>query len=259
MNTPKTSSVEDNLQYKFIKQTSQKYPLITILLFSLIIIIWWWIKHRQHRLRNHGTNLFLCGITNSGKTLLFNSLTLNKNKINSNSLSINHGIMTLDYLSTDRPIKKVHVIDIPGHLRTFQHDLYVYKTSIKGIIFVIDSTTIEKDLKNICDYLEKILCDKYIQDQHLPVLIFCNKQDISKKNQNVKFIRQLIENELTRRYPINRKNSSCPYRRLKKKFFQYNDIKKIRIEFAEGSVLNTHDYKSNLLRVHQWIARIWFK
>ena len=87
--------------------------------------------------------------------------------------------MALDYLSSDRPIKKVHVIDISGNSRQRQRNFHIYKTSAKAIIFVIDSTTIEKDIKHVSDYLYDILrVDKYLQYQRLPLLIFCNKQDL---------------------------------------------------------------------------------
>lgn len=265
MNTSQTkTSFEENFNNKFIGQSSQKFRLIILLFFSTIIILWWWIKRRQYRLRYHGTSLLLCGLTNSGKTLLFNCLTSKNDQQTSKSTTINHGIMTLDYLSTGRPIKKVRVIDIPGHLSAYQHDLHAYKASIKGIIFVIDSTTIEKDKKYICDHLYNILNEKYFQDQHLPLLIFCNKQDISEKNQNLQYIRELLEDELTRKRQMN--NNDDYIGRLGKETFEFDDIKNIRIEFVEGSVLNigtndedVHDHKSNLLRVHQWIARIWFK
>jgi signal recognition particle receptor subunit beta len=174
--------------------------------------------------------------------------------------------MTLDYLSTDRPIKRVHVIDIPGRLHHHKHDFHAYKTSVKGIIFVIDSTTIEKDIKHVSDYLYDILSEKYFRNQRLPLLIFCNKQDLNKKHHNLQLIRQLLEYQLT----IKRKTKN-DIGRLGKETFEFNDIKDIQIEFVEGSVLCTgtksidnqyeeiNDNGSNLLRVHQWIARIWFK
>jgi small GTP-binding protein len=266
MNTPKTTSFEGNLDKKFIGQSSQKICktnlLLVFIIFSTIIILCRWIKRHQYRLRHHGTSLLLCGISNSGKTLLFNRLISNAYKQTTDSSTINHGIMILDYLSTDRPIKRVHVIDIPGDLRHHQHDFHAYKTSVKGIIFVIDSTTIEKDIKHVSDYLYDILHEKYFQNQRLPLLIFCNKQDLNKKHYNLQLIRQLLEDELT----IKRKTKN-DIGRLGKEIFEFNDIKDIRIEFVEGSVLSTgtksidnhNDSGSNLLRVHQWIARIWFK
>jgi small GTP-binding protein len=264
MNTPKTTSFDN----KFIGESSQTFRrtifVSFFIIFSTIIILWWCTKRRQHRLKHHGTSLLLCGISNSGKTLLFNRLTSTIDKQTSNSTTINHGIMTLDYLSTDQPIKKVHVIDIPGHLHYHhhQHDFHAYKKSLKGIIFVIDSTTIEKDIKHVSDYLYDILHDKYFRNQRLPLLIFCNKQDLNKKHHNLQLICQLLEHELTRKCKkIN------DIGRLGKETFEFNDIKDIQIEFVEGSVLNTgtksidnqHDSGSNLLRVHQWIAKIWFK
>jgi signal recognition particle receptor subunit beta len=266
MNTPKTSLLFDK---KFIVQTFHPTILVSlVIVFSTIVILFWWTKRRQHRFQHHGSSLLLCGISNSGKTQLFNCLTSNDNEQTSDSLTIHHGIMTLDYLSTDRPVKKVHVIDLPGYLHQYQH-----KTTVKGIIFVIDSTSIEKDIEQVSDYLYEILCDRYFRKQRLPLLIFCNKQDLDKKHHDLQSIYQLLEYQLTIKRQISSSSGNLHRNigRLGKETFEFDDLKDIRIEFVEGSVLNIgtqsvdnqkediHDHRSNLLRVHQWIARIWFK
>jgi signal recognition particle receptor subunit beta len=285
MNTAKSTSIEENIDNKFIGLSSQTFRL-TIFVSSLVvistIIIVWWAKRRQYRLRRRGGCLLLCGISNSGKTLLFNHLTSDVKKPISDSKTVNHGTMALDYLSTDQPIKKVHVIDIPGDLRQRQRDFNVYKTLVKAIIFIIDSATIEKDIKSVSDYLYDILREKYLRYQRLPLLIFCNKQDLATKDQNLQAIRHLLEDELTM------KRRACAssvnlYRRKKatnddigrsgKEIFEFNDIKDIQIEFVEGSALGTlkksidkqhedeevNENAPHLLRIHQWIARTWFK
>jgi signal recognition particle receptor subunit beta len=190
--------------------------------------------------------------------------------------------MTLDYISSDRPIKKVHVIDISGNLRQRQRNFHIYKTSAKAIIFVIDSTTIEKDIKRVSDYLYDILRDKYLQYQRLSLLIFCNKQDLINNDQNLESIRCLLEDGLAMKRKTvassvnlhQRKNETKDnIGRLGKETFEFNDIKDIQIEFVEGSSAVTrkksvdekyeekeiNENGSSLLRVHQWIARIWFK
>jgi 50S ribosomal subunit-associated GTPase HflX len=270
MNTPKVTPLEENIDQ--FSQTFRFPILVSLLIVFSTIIILWLTKHRQRRLRHHGECLFLCGISNSGKTLLFNRLTSGVEKRPFYSMSINYGIMPLDYLSTDRPIQKVRVIEIPSNLRPGQRDFNAYKSSAKAIIFVIDSATIEKDIKHVSDYLYNILHEKYFRDQRLPLLIFCNKQDLIKNDQHLQSIRQLLEHELT----IKRRNVNLhqgknqineDIGRLGKETFEFNDIKDIRIEFVEGSALGTkkkmadqqNDSGSHLLKVHQWIARIWFK
>jgi signal recognition particle receptor subunit beta len=288
MNTHKTTPLEKNVDNKFIEQYSQAFP-VTILMSILVtfstIIILWWTKRRRQRLTRHGECLFLCGIANSGKTLLFHRLTSDVEQQTSTSMETNHGTMTLDYLSTDRPIKKVHVMDIPGNSRIRHRDFNAYKTSAKAIIFVIDSTTIYKKYKDVSDYLYEILCEKCFRDQRLPLLIFCNKHDVNKKDHNIQSIRYLLEHELTMKRKLHASsvnllqekndinNDDVDIGRLGKENFGFNDVKDIRIEFVEGSALNVRKKSSDtqyddaedsdsgphLLKVHQWIARIWFK
>lgn len=268
MNTSETSPFEK----KLLDRTYQFVSLFSLLVgISAIILSYWWFKHRQHRLKHHGTSLLLCGISNSGKTQLFNRLTSSPDEDITHSSKIHHGIMTLDYLSTDRPIIKVHVIDLPGNFR--RADLHAYRTTVKGIIFVIDSTSIDKDIEQVSDYLYEILCEEDFRQRHLPLLIFCNKQDLDRQYHDLQTVYQLLEDQLTikrqKLSAFNRKDQ--PIGQLGKENFQFEDIKDIRIEFVEGSVLdigisskdqpidNSHDNRSHLLRVHQWIARIWFK
>lgn len=227
----------------------------TILICLIISILYLWFKHRELSLKQHRTSLLLCGIANSGKTLLFNRLISNVNKRTLNSMIVHHGTMTLDYLSTDRPLRHVQVVDLPSHSK---HNFHAYRNQIKGIIFVIDSTTIEQDLVDIANYLYEILTDRTFREQHLNLLIFCNKQDLDEyHHHNLQTIRNLLENQLQTNYHD--------------QTFQFDDIKDIRIEFVEGSVVNTgfqllnkqddliRESTSHLLRVHQWIARVWFQ
>ncbi|UJR31204.1 hypothetical protein I4U23_018708 [Adineta vaga] len=279
MTTPHTTPFEENIDKPFIDPISQTFRrtiLLSILVLLLTLIILWWIQRRHQRFQHHGQCLLLCGISKAGKTLLFNRLTSNLEKRPFYSMSVNYGTMTLDYLSSDRPIEKVHVIEIPSNTRQNQYNFLAYKTSAKAIIFVIDSTTIEKNRKLVSDYLYHILHDKYFRDQHLPLLIFCNKQDLIETNQNIQSIRHLLEQELTlRRQIYQNKNEHIidDIGRIGKDTFEFNDIKDLRIEFVQGSTLDTkkkliHQHSddgeanengSHLLKVHQWIARIWFK
>ncbi|CAF0891759.1 unnamed protein product [Adineta ricciae] len=259
MNTHQPTSFDEHIDKPFIDPISQTFRrtiLLSILTLLLTIIVLWWIRRRQQRFAHHGKCLLLCGIAKSGKTLLFNRLTSNLEKRPFYAMSVNHGTMKLDYLSSDRPIEKVHVIEIPSNTRHYQYDFLVYKTSAKAIIFVIDSTTIEKDLKYVSDYLYHIIRERYFRDQHLPLLIFCNKQDINKTDHSIQRIRYLLERELTSKQQIQEDIGQ-----LGKETFEFSDVKDIRIEFAEGSTIDTKKdgEGSHLLKVHQWIARIWFK
>lgn len=268
MNTSETFPFEK----KLVDRTYQFVSLLSLFVgISTIILSCWWFKRRQQPFKHHGTSLLLCGISNSGKTQLFHRLTSTTDQNITYSTKIHHGIMTLDYLSTDRPIIKVHVIDLPGDFR--RSDLHAYRTTVKGIIFVIDSTRIDKEIEQVSDYLYAILCEEDFRQRRLPLLIFCNKQDLDQQYHDLQTICQLLEDQLTikrqKLSSLNRDDQAIG--RLGKENFQFDDIKDIRVEFVEGSVLdigissedqsmnNVHNSRSHLLRVHQWIARMWFQ
>lgn len=55
----------------------------------------------------------------------------------------------------------LRVLDIPGHERLRGRFFDQYKTTAKGIIFVIDSVTVQKDIRDVAEYdfwLEHFLC-----------------------------------------------------------------------------------------------------
>ena len=249
-----------NMNTRLINENIQFLTCFILTFICLIItIIYLWLKHRKLSLKLRQTSLLLCGVANSGKTLLFNRLISNVNKQTLNSMIVHHGTMTLDYLSTDRHLRHVQVIDLPSHSRQSIHNFHAYKSHVKGVIFVIDSTTIEDNLVDIGNYLYEILTDRIFREQHLNLLIFCNKQDLDEyHHHDIQTIRNLLENQLTKIFVD--------------QTFQFDDINDIRIEFVEGSVVNTglkllntqddevlRESTSQLLRVHQWIARVWFQ
>jgi len=191
--------------------------------------------------------------------------------------------------------KKIHVIDIPGNLRIRQRDFNTNKSSAKAIIFVIDSTTIKEESKDVSDYIYDILREKTFRQQRLPLLILCNKQDLNNDNETIQSIRQLLENELTMKRKT-RASSVAVHQgknneanddigRIGKDTFEFNDIKDIQIEFVDGSALGSEkksfakhyddnddaedidsggddtdaDSGTNLNKVYDWIEKIWMK
>jgi signal recognition particle receptor subunit beta len=290
-----TNPIGKNVDPEFFGDSSQTFPLTIIISFLVVfttIIILWWAKNRQSTSRR-GECLLLCGTSNSGKTLLFTRLTMRLAKRTLTSMTINRGSMVLENATSDRSPKKIHVIDIPGNLRIRQRDFNTNKSSAKAIIFCIDSTRINEDSKDVSDYLYDILHEKTFRQQRLPLLIFCNKQDLNNDNETVQSIRHLLENELTMKRKT-RSSSVAVHQgknennddigRVGKDTFEFSDIKDLQIEFVDGSALGTEktsyakhyddqeeeiidsagdetdaDSGANLNKVHDWIEKIWIK
>ncbi|CAF1197287.1 unnamed protein product [Rotaria sordida] len=290
--------MDKNVNSEFVDESSQMFPLTIILSFLVVfvtIVILWWAKNR-HKSFRRGECLLLCGTSNSGKTLLFCRLTMGLAKRTLTSMAINKGSMILETSSTDRPTKKIHVIDIPGNLRIRQRDFNTNKNSAKAIIFVIDSTTIKEESKDVSDYLYDILHEKTFRQQRLPLLILCNKQDINNDNITIQTIRNLLENELTMKRKTRASSVDVHQGKtelindigeLGKETFEFSDVKDIKIEFVDGSALGTEkksfadhyddddannekdidsggdetdaDSGANLNKVYDWIEKIWIK
>ena len=293
MDTQSKSSLNDNVDSEFLDISSQLFPitvLITFLVAFVTISFLWWTKTRSNS-SHRGQCLLLCGISNSGKTLLFCRLTMGIAKRTLTSMIVNDSSMILENTLTDRPSKKIRVIDIPGNSRIRQRDLNANKSSAKAIIFVIDSTTIKEDSKDISEYLYDILRDKVFRQRRLPLLIFCNKQDINNDNETIQSIRNLLENELTMKRKTRASSPSVHQGKGEvsddigqkgKEKFEFSDVKDIQIEFADGSALGTEkqsfakhyddeedvdsagdetdaDSGSDLNKIYDWIGRIWLK
>ena len=301
MDSQKKSFHQDNIDREFVDDSAQMFPLTVLLAFLVVfatIVILWWGRSRRNAARR-GECLLLCGTSNSGKTLLFSRLTTGVAKRTLTSMIVNNGSMILENLSSDRPTKKIHIIDIPGNLRIRQRDFNANKSSAKAMIFVIDSATINKESKDVADYLYDILREKVFRQQRLPLLILCNKQDTNSDHEDVKSIRQLLENELTMKRKT-RASSVAVHQgkgegnedigRTGKDTFEFDDVKDIQIEFVDGSALGTEkntftqqyddqgeedetsateidsggdetdaDSGANLNKVYDWLEKIWMK
>ena len=71
--------------------------------------------------------------------------------------------------------KKPVVIDLPGHERI----QYKCLDSAMGIIYVLDAATITKGIRDATEFLFRILSDPTIHSNRTPVLVICNKQDMT--------------------------------------------------------------------------------
>lgn len=65
----------------------------------------------------------------------------------------------------------------------------------RGVIYVIDSTSIQKNLKDVAEYLFDLLTDASLARSRTPFLILCNKADLPDAKK-VNVIEELLEMEL---------------------------------------------------------------
>lgn len=98
------------------------------------------IKKRKTR----RTDVLLAGLCDSGKTLLY-SLILNGNEVETfTSLKVNFGFLTLQS-------GLVRLVDLPGHERLRLRLLETYRNTTKALVYVIDSSTVQKEIKDVAE------------------------------------------------------------------------------------------------------------
>lgn len=89
--------------------------------------------------------------------------------------------------------KQLTLIDYPGHerlrFRLFERHLGKDKNQIKRVLFVIDSDTFTKKVRDIGDFMHDVL---YAIGTETPFLVACNKQDLDTAKSS-KAIKNILE------------------------------------------------------------------
>ncbi|XP_020294545.1 signal recognition particle receptor subunit beta isoform X2 [Pseudomyrmex gracilis] len=213
--------------------------IITLVLFAL------WRKRKSV-----GHSILLTGLSDSGKTLIYARLFCSKFVHTYTSVKENIG---------DLPIN--NIIDTPGDERLRGKYFDKYKSSAKGLVYVIDSVTIQKNIKDVAEYLYNLLSDSYIR-KNVPVLILCNKQDQTMAK-GCTVIKSLLEKEMnllrmTKTSQLETTDASLANVFLGKqgKEFEFSHLDS-QIDFAESYAFNKNpDTPANIEELCKWICKI---
>lgn len=141
---------------------------VAVLIGLLTLIFLWKLLRKGSKRRG----ILIIGICESGKTQLFSQLCYGKEVVSVTSIKESSAEFVYGK-------KSLTVYDLPGHERIRYSAFEKVKTLAKAIIFVIDSATIQKDLRDVAEFLYNVLCDGSIQSGCPQVLIVCNKQDLT--------------------------------------------------------------------------------
>ncbi|EDW73297.1 uncharacterized protein Dwil_GK17473 [Drosophila willistoni] len=158
-------------------------PILIALLLGFIAVAIFVILRRRSAGRR---DFLLTGLSESGKSAVFMQIVHGKLPETFTSIKENVGDYHAGHLSA-------RLVDIPGHYRVRDKCFELYKRKAKGIIFVIDSVTVQKDIRDVADFLYTILSDSATQP--CSVLVLCNKQDQTTAKSAV-VIKSLLEKEL---------------------------------------------------------------
>lgn len=155
--------------------------------------------------------------------------------------------------------KSVTILDLPGHERIRYKCLDKHKASAIGIVYVLDAAAITKGIRDATEFLFRILSDPTIHSNRTPVMIVCNKQDLTlAKGASV------IERELAKEVGLLREthsgvlqgtdgNTVVDHVFLGKegKDFVFSDLK-AKVDFCEVSATS----EDNLDKVQGWISNV---
>lgn len=206
-----------------------------------------------HKRRSIGNSILLTGLSDAGKTLIYAHLLCSKFVKTHTSVKENIG----DIIINNRSLK---IVDIPGHERLRYKFFDQFKLSAKGLVYVIDSVTFQKDIRDVAEYLYNLLSDSIIQKK--PVLILCNKQDQTMAKGSV-VIKTLLEKEMnllrmTKTSQLEATDASATNIFLGKqeKDFDFSHLD-INIEFAECSAYNKDSETSaDMEQLNNWLKKI---
>ncbi|XP_076679369.1 signal recognition particle receptor beta [Andrena cerasifolii] len=216
--------------------------IITIVLFAL------W-----RRKKSIGNSVLLTGLSDAGKTLIYARLVFSKFVATHTSVKEN----IADVVINNHSLK---IVDIPGHERLRYKFFDQFKLSSKGVVYVIDSVTFQKDIRDVAEFLYTLLSDRAIQRK--PVLILCNKQDQTMAKGSA-VIKTLLEKEMnllrvTRTNQLETTDALATNLFLGKegKDFEFSHLD-ANIEFAECSAFSKDsDTSTEIEQLNSWLKKI---
>merc|ERR1712004_804834 len=72
----------------------------------------------------------------------------------------------------------VDLVDVPGSERVRGPLVEKYGPGSRGILFVVDSSTITKQVRDVAEFLHSILSLPAVASNSPPLMVLCNKQDV---------------------------------------------------------------------------------
>lgn len=246
------TQINDHLE----KQDPKFLVGILVAIFVVILTIALFFRRRSVSRRS----VLLLGLCESGKTTLFSRLLYDKVFPTQTSIKENTGI----YGVPSEKKQSLNIVDVPGHERLRYKFFEQFKSSARAIIFVIDSLTYQKDMKNVAEFMYNILTDVTLAQNSLPFLIACNKDDYPlAKGPTV--IRSALEKELnhvrtTRSASLSTTDghgNALSFLGKPNRDFTFSDAKPVRVEFAKCSAKGgTGKSESDVQEIVDWLIRV---
>merc|ERR1712228_164222 len=161
--------------------------ILALLLVAVFISFFIWKKSFKQK----GSDILFVGLAYSGKTVLVSKLLEpNAEPLTQTSIRPNVAMYQVD------ENKQVQLVDIPGSDRLRENEIEKFKSTTRGIVFVVNSETVSKDIRDVAELMYRVLTDFTINSIRPKILIAANKQDATIAKAGVK-IQEMLEKELT--------------------------------------------------------------
>ncbi|XP_053317099.1 signal recognition particle receptor subunit beta [Spea bombifrons] len=230
--------------------------VVAVVVVLLTLVLWKLLK----RSRISRRAVLVLGACDSGKTLIFCRLLTGKYKKTQTSITASSAV----YKAKNDKGSSLTLVDIPGHESLRLQFLEQYKPAARALLFVVDSSAFQREVKEVAELLYQLLTDGTLLKNSPPILIACNKQDISMAK-SAKLIQQQLEKELnTLRVtqsaaPSTLDSSSMTTHQLGKKGkdFDFSQLP-MKVEFVECSARDSKEEEGdvNLGNVESWLAKL---
>ena len=114
----------------------------------------------------------LCGICDSGKTTILSQLIAGKTVQTYTSMQHNKFQFSLENKNP------VNLVDVPGNDRVRGQVVDQFSSSARAIVFVVDSNTVSKQIRDVAEYLHFLLTNKNILNNRfvkiVKILLLCH-------------------------------------------------------------------------------------
>ncbi|XP_043466657.1 signal recognition particle receptor subunit beta [Leptopilina heterotoma] len=235
---------ENNFEFQFIGIIVAVFCVI----LTLVLVTLW------RRRKSAGNSILITGLSDAGKTILFSRLLNSKFISTYTSVKENTGNIYINNHS-------LRIVDIPGHERLRYKYFDKYKSSARALVYVIDAVTLQKDIRDVAEFLYSLLSIISIQ-RHIPILVLCNKQDQTMAK-GCGVIKTLLEKEinllrLTKSSQLEAIDDSSSNTFLGKNGvdFEFNHLN-MNVQFAESSAYNKDsDSIADIEELSVWLKKI---
>ncbi|XP_014675379.1 PREDICTED: signal recognition particle receptor subunit beta-like [Priapulus caudatus] len=239
-------------------------PLSVGIVVALVVILLTLVIFRLFKQKTDRKGVLLLGLCEAGKTLLYARLVHGKYIKSYTSQKENKGLF---HVKDKKKPGILQIVDLPGYERVRSAFFEKSKNTARGIIFVVDSVTAQKDMRDVAELLYNVLSDKFVSSNGIPVLIACNKQDVTMAK-SAKALKPLLEKEMnmlriTRAAAlesIDSSGSGSVHLGKRGKDFEFSHLGGgVKVEFCDCSAHGSEsgdDGPAQLAPVIEWLAKL---